>query len=108
MDFNRFEQHANTEFAKHAPRVLNDGEDLQEIINDIFPALETLAITEQIEFCERSAWMLVMGLFDSYLMRNAEQLGVPDEYFHNADAFATVYARFRHRGWPAAHLCEAA
>ena len=103
MNLHEFRQHARAVFAENLPRVLDEEKDLQDICEQIFTPLEDLALTEKIEVCPRSAWVLVMGLCDEYLCQNREELHVPDEYFEHSDPMGTVYLRARLLGHQPEH-----
>jgi hypothetical protein len=111
MNLTEFERHANSEFAKHSPRVLDGSEDLEQIVNDIFPPLEKLAITERLEICERSAWLLVTKLFNDYLWDNCEELRIPAAYFKHFwpsdyGVESLHYVDTRRHNDPARHSCQ--
>src|SRR6267378_7159311 len=81
--FAHFEYYAHAEFDKHLP-VLADNEDdsrAEELLSDLYTRLEQTAINQGVEVCKRMAWLLVFALYEMNLSLNAEELGVPPDYF---------------------------
>jgi len=83
MTLTEFEYYAHTEFDKHLP-VLADTEDdsrAEELLRGLYTRLEQTAINQGVEVCKRMAWLLVFALYEMNICLNAEELGVPPDYF---------------------------
>jgi hypothetical protein len=108
MTLTEFEYYAHAEFNKHLP-VLADSEDdsrAEALLSDLYTRLEQTAINQGVEVCKRMAWLLVFALYEMNLSLNAEELGVPPDYF-DADIpqrdEAYAYLHERRLGAPPRH-----
>jgi hypothetical protein len=108
MTLTEFEQHVNEQLSDGliTAVAIEDEHEFDASVLDLLNRLEHVALSEQVEVCERMSYLLVLALYDGFLNRHSEQLNVPPELFQGSRPIedeAHAYLAERRYGAPARH-----
>jgi|ERR1700730_5295048 len=115
MTLSNFEELCDRVFAERLSAIVDttvrDSDEGEQLLDAVCSELERVALSNGVEVCERSAYLLVFARYDMHLDEHREELGVPDDYFEGdrpQEEEAFKYLHERRCGALARHVCAAA